>query len=110
MDVDHPSVDPNGILAIRVKFHVIDGDWEGLTVTTTERESRRWRIAGGPMKTEGGIIFHVNVYDAEAKINPIYVTIRAQWTASIWDKGKLNDVRYKSAKAEIILRIGPKDK
>ncbi|HEY2974614.1 MAG TPA: DUF4214 domain-containing protein, partial [Pyrinomonadaceae bacterium] len=111
LDVDHPKVDINGILGIRVKYHVINGgDKEEVTVTTTDSENRRWRIAGTPQRTEGGLIFTANVYDAEAKINTIYVTVRTQWTASIWDKGKVNDVRYKSAKAEIRLQIGQKDR
>jgi hypothetical protein len=110
LDVDHPKVDVNGILGIRVKFHVIDGGKEEVTVTTTDSENRRWRIAGTPQRTEGGLIFTANVYDAEARINTIYVTVRTQWTASIWDKGKVNDVRYKSALAEIRLQIGQKDR
>jgi len=110
LDVDHPKVDPGGILAIRVKFHIIDGDLDTATVDTATREERRWRVAGQPLKVEGGLIFTANVYDKEAKINPIYVTVRATWTASIWERGKLNDVRYKTARAEIRLLIGPHDR
>jgi RHS repeat-associated protein len=110
LDVDHPAVDTRGILAIRVKFHIIDGDLDTATVDTTNRDERRWRIAGQPLKVEGGIIFTANVWDKEGPNNHIYVTVRAKWKANVWDKGKLNDVRYKTARAEIILRIGPRDK
>ena len=111
LDVQHPAVDPTGILAVRVKFHIIDGDLDNSTVETTDRKERRWRIAGEPLKVAGGLVFTVNIWDSETKVNNhIYVTVRAKWTASVWDKGKLNDVRYKTARAEIILRIGPHDR
>ena len=109
LNVDDPKVDPKGILAIRVKFHIIDGDLDSSTVETTNRDERRWRIAGAPLKIEGGLIFTANVWDQEGKNNPIYVTVRAKWTASLWDKGKLNDVRYTTGRAEIILKLGSRD-
>ena len=43
LDVDDPRVAIDGLIAIRVKFHVVDGDYDKpVTVITTEKENRRW--------------------------------------------------------------------
>lgn len=110
LDVDDPRVAVDGLIAIRVKFHVLDGDYDSVTAITSSKENRRWDIAERREIDHNSFIVGVNVYDKEAPVNPIYVNVRVGWKASIWDRGNLNDIRYKTVQASIRLIIGPKDR
>jgi hypothetical protein len=110
LDVDDPRVETGGLMAIRVKFHVIGGDWSRVDIVTTENESRRWDIAERRQLDRNSFIIGVNVYDKEARINPISVKVHVTWKESMWENGKLNDYRDKTVTAAIRLLVGPKDR
>jgi RHS repeat-associated protein len=110
LDVDDPRVAVDGVIAIRVKFHVVDGDYESVNAITTDKESRRWNIYERRAIDHNSFIVAVNVYDKEAHINPIYVNVRVRWKAAFYEQNKLNDIRYKTVQASIRLIIGPKDR
>ncbi len=110
LNVDDPRVAVDGLIAIRVKFNVVDGDQDSVNVITTTKENRRWDIAESREIDHNSFIVGVNVYDKEAPVNPIYVNVAVSWRAAWWEQNKLNDVRHKTARASIRLIIGPKDR
>jgi RHS repeat-associated protein len=115
LDVANTEVDPNGVMAIRVNFHGrgVDLDPKLVTVSTTDAKNRRWEVLTeyvGQNATQvdyGQVTFRVKVFDKEGKINPINVRVGSTWTASIWDKGKVNDNRSAYGEISIRIVIGP---
>jgi RHS repeat-associated protein len=114
LDVSNTEVDPNGVMAIRVTFHGRDValDPKLVTVSTTDAQNRRWDILQeyvGQNATQvdyGQITFRIKVFDKEGKINPITVRAYGTWKASIWDKGKINDMRSTFTEISIKVVIG----
>jgi hypothetical protein len=115
LDVDVPGADPNGVITVKVSFTAIDAtlnpEYERVTATTTNQKNPRWAMVdehgGKPGKQSdygaatGTIIFKIRMTDKEGMNNLIKVKVGADYTASIFERGR----RDRAVFAETVIRI-----